>query len=318
MFGTSINKGVLDDSQYLGLAVKYFDWWYFDNGFKWQGQGNEICRHTYQLALANGKKLRGNNLVSATSRITKRSVSNLEILNHLRITFEQFPEIAYWDAVHESTADNGSLRRCVWRETLGDNWEEEIFQMAHKVAPSKKLFYCDYFRDKRKWIVVYEKISGWLDRKIPIHGVSIQLHSNLRPSVLGKNASLNIKEAEYWMKKFKVLEILVHVPEIVVWQPQVIVDVRNFIGKADLYKEVLRKGMGDFLLFTENVEKLQANVYRQIINACIKSKVDMIGFWSAFDRYPWNWLGNRSKAGFWDEGFSQKKCFEILKEIKNG
>jgi GH35 family endo-1,4-beta-xylanase len=320
MIGSSVNKAIFNDNQYLNLLIEHFDWWYYDQGFKWQGDGNDLCRKITDLALFHGKKLRGNNLASATFQITRGEITNKLLTNHLEITLQQFPDIIFWDAVHESTADNGFLRRCIWRECLGDDWEAKIFQMAHKIAPEVNLFYCDYFRDKRKWSAVYDKISFWLGNKIPVHGISIQLHSNLRPSVLGKNASLGIEQAEYWMKKFKSLGLIVHVPEIVVWQPSVTVDILNFRGKANLYKEVLRKGMGHFLLFVEDVEKLQAKVYGQIIDACVKANVDMVGFWSAFDKYPWNWIGNRAKAGFWNEEFIAKKNLEILKNYrrKNG
>jgi GH35 family endo-1,4-beta-xylanase len=316
MIGSSVNKGVLADKVYRDNLIQYFDWWYYDQGFKWQGEGNDLCRKVVDLAVLHGKKLRGNNLTSATSQITKEEISVMLLIKHLENCFEQFPEIIHWDAVHESTADNGFSRKCIWKKCLGNEWEAKVFQLAHKISPNVSLFYCDYFRDKRKWSAVYQKILSWLDRGIPVHGISIQLHSNLRPSVLGKNASLNIGEAESWMKRFKSLGLLLHVPEIVVWQPSVVVDVRNFQGKANLYKELLRKGMGDYLLFTEDVDELQSKVYGQIINACTNVNADMIGFWSSFDKYPWNWVGNRAKGGFWDKEFIPKKNFEVLRNYR--
>ena len=249
--GSSVRHDGLTNPKYIELLSKYFDYWYSDCGFGWQEKGivnhNRKTKEISMVALENGKQIRGNNLCSATNVIVKREVAHHEIHYYLQETLGQFPEIKYWDAVHEATTDDGHLRKCVWRKSLGEDWEAGIFWRAHEISPGVKLFYCDYFRDKRKWSAVYERVLGWLDRKIPIHGISVQLHSNLRPSVLGKNVSLNIKEAEYWMKKFKALGLLLHVPEIVVWQPAVTADIRNFQGKANLYKEVLRKGMGDFL-----------------------------------------------------------------------
>ncbi|MCP2727340.1 endo-1,4-beta-xylanase [Limnofasciculus baicalensis] len=314
--GSSVRFSGLKDKTYVSLLTEHFDYWYPDNGFRWQEKGktesNSQSREIVTLANQRGKSVRGNNLTSATNVIVKKEVTEWEVKYHLEKTMEQFPEIEYWDAVHESTTDNGYDRNCVWKRSLGEDWEADIFRWAHEINPNAKLFYCDYFRGKNKWLTVHQKAMRWLGEGVPIHGISVQLHSNLRPSVLGKNASLGIKEAEWWMKKFKDLGLLLHVPEIVVWQPAITADIRNFQGKADLYKEVLRKGMGDFLLFTEDVEELQSKVYAEIAKACMSASADMIGFWSAFDTYPWNWVGNRARAGFWDENYKPKKNFKLL------
>ncbi len=318
LIGSSVKFPGLKDERYLYLLTEYFDCWYPDNGFRWQEKGkaddNSWSREIVTLANQRGKTIRGNNLISATNVIVKREVAEWEVRYYLEKTMEQFPEIEYWDAVHESTTDNGGDRNCVWKRSLGEDWEASMFEWAHELNPETKLFYCDYFRSKKKWESVWKKVIKWLERGIPIHGISVQLHSNLRPSVLGKNASLNIKEAEWWMTRFKTLGLLLHVPEIVVWQPAITADIRNFQGKANLYKEVLRKGMGDFLLFAENVEKLQSKVYAEIVKACMSANADMIGFWSVFDTYPWNWIGNRAKAGFWDEQYLPKENFKLLTE----
>ena len=314
--GSSVRWDGIKKTEYVQLLVDHFDWWYPDNGFRWQEKGNVAdnrkTEEIVNLAVQNNKAIRGNNLTSATNVIVKREVTKHEVWHYLEKTLEQFPAIDYWDAVHEVTGDNGLPRRSVWRKSLGENWEELIFRWANTIAPGVKLFYCDYFRDKRKWTAVYDKVAYWLSKDVPIHGISVQLHSNLKPSLLGRNASLNIKEAEYWMKRFKALGLLLHVPEIVVWQPSATLSLDTLRGKSNLWKEIIRKGGGDLLLASHNVPELQKKVYHQILQTCRFANADMMGFWSAFDKYPWNWVGNRAKAGFWDEDFSPKESCSLI------
>ncbi|HBE19181.1 MAG TPA: hypothetical protein DEG17_19765 [Cyanobacteria bacterium UBA11149] len=311
MYGSSVGYAVLHDLIYRERLVQYFDWWYPDQGFNWMGLGNEKAREVIDLAVKHGKKLRGNSLASATFKVTS-DVTKKSAIAHLEAIISQFPEIICWDAIHESMGDNGHPRNCAWRKGLGSEWEKLILTWANKIRPDIQLFYCDYFRTKIKWKSCYEKIKSWVENGISIHGVSIQLHSNLRPSVLGRFASLNIKEAEYWMKKFKDLGLLLHVPEIVVWQPARYLNLSSLRGKSNVYKEIIRKGLGDYLLASSDVEALQCKVYRQIVDMCVRCGADLIGFWSAFDAYPWNWVGNRAKAGLWDEDFIPKKSFYQL------
>ena len=308
--GSSVNFAGLKDAPYLSLLKKHFTYWYPDCGLSWRGRNdsdepdkNKKFRECYQLAKTLGKKIRINNLTSATNKIVIGIPAEKEIMRHRESVMGEFN--GDYDCVHETLDDNGSLRKCPWRFALGYGWQEKILLWAKEINPESRLFYCDYFRTEAKWAGAYQMVSGWINAGIPIDGISIQLHSNLIPL-------LNLKRAEYWMRKFKDLGLIIHVPEIVVWQPAVSVDLNKLKGKSSLHKEILRKGGGDFLLTFANVERLQQRMYERIVDTCYRVQAEMIGFWSAFDSYPWNWVGNRAKAGLWDINYHPKKAFSCL------
>ncbi len=313
--GSSVNIAALNDAKYLELLSTHFDWWYYDQGFGWKGDKPQAKAIT-KLALDSGKKLRGNCLLSATTTKYPKGtfVDKEEIFSHIRGILENFPEINHWDCTHEALNPLGELRNSFPNQILGPQWQEIVFKYAHSLNTKLSLFYCDYFRGRPKWQAAYQMISRWLDQGIPVKGISLQLHSNLKPSFSGKFATLNIEECSEWMDKFRNdLKLVIHVPESVVWQPEVRFDRQQ--AKAVPYspvKERVNHLSGRLLQRFWDVEDAQMLVYGQLASACIKADAEMQGYWSAFDSYPWNWIGNRSKAGFWDENYIPKKCFSVI------
>ncbi len=59
---------------------------------------------------------------------------------------ENYPGVIYaWDVVNEAAADDGGMRDCYWKQTIGDDYVEKAFEFARKHGPSGvQLFYNDY------------------------------------------------------------------------------------------------------------------------------------------------------------------------------
>ncbi len=57
-----------------------------------------------------------------------------------------YPGVIYaWDVVNEAAADDGGMRDCYWKQTIGDDYVEKAFEFARKHAPANvQLFYNDY------------------------------------------------------------------------------------------------------------------------------------------------------------------------------
>src|SRR4051812_46097739 len=53
-------------------------------------------------------------------------------------------QINGWDVVNEALADDGSMRKTKWQETIGDEYLEEAFRFAHEADPKAELYYNDY------------------------------------------------------------------------------------------------------------------------------------------------------------------------------
>ena len=59
---------------------------------------------------------------------------------------ENYPGVIYaWDVVNEAAGDNGGMRDCYWKMTVGDDYVEKAFEFARLHAPDGvQLFYNDY------------------------------------------------------------------------------------------------------------------------------------------------------------------------------
>jgi GH35 family endo-1,4-beta-xylanase len=91
-------------------------------------------------------------------------------------------------------------------------------------------------------------VKSLVSRKIPIDGVAFQLHSNLLPLP-------DYKAIAYRTKQFQDMGLEVQFSEIVVWN---------------------RQGIGS-----------QAGIYRRFVQVGVDCGVELFGFWSPFDKYPW-------------------------------
>lgn len=312
LYGSSVKFSGLVSNQYLDLLDKHFQCWYPDSGFGWEGN-SKAARAVVNFAVERGKILRGNCLLSCTTHGWSgekiASLTDIDIYRHVSSILMNFPEIEHWDCTHEAIADNGSMRRTPWIGILGEDWQEQVFRLARtNSCRDVKLFYCDYFRTNAKFQKAYELIRGWLDKPIPIDGISLQLHANLKPSVTGRYSTLDLGMCEGWISAFKDLGLVVHCPEIVVWQPaDGIPSLRSIGNKSDIKKEHIRSLVGSAMMNLKlDIAEMQAETYEKIVDMCERCGVEIAGFWSAFDTYPWNWIGNRSRGGFWDKDYKMK------------
>ncbi len=305
--GSSVNHKIFENKIYRDLLTK-FDYLYADGSFRENNLAQN--REIINFCIQNNKKIRGNCIISSPCiskfpNISKQQIE-YQVKDRANFLFSNFPEINYWESVHECFDDNGSLRKQAYSSSLGENWIFTVNKWIKQVAPdSNKLFYCDYFRDDRKLSSVYNFIKS---EKSTFDGISIQLHSNIFPQ-------LNPALIKTWIKKFKSLGLLIHCPETVVWQPAESLNIRDFKKKVDINRETVRFRAGQVLKALSDVESTQAKIYHDLVLAAIEGGADMVGFWSAFDTAPWNWVGNRAKAGLWDEKYKPKKALIELQKI---
>lgn len=101
--------------------------------------------------------------------------------------------VACWDVANEAVADDGSLRDTVWLRHCGPEYLDLAFQRAHAADPAARLFYNDYGAEGSgpKSDAVYELVRGLLDRRVPVHGVGLQMHVAVdaapRPEAIAAN-----------------------------------------------------------------------------------------------------------------------------------
>lgn len=114
-----------------------------------------------------------------------------------------------WDIVNEAINSDGTLRKSIWLKHLGPDYIKDAFILAHHANPKAKLFYNDYdlTMPGPKFDSAYELIKDLLKKKIPIHGIGLQMH--LRPEFKQSEEGLRLV-----IQKFSELGLEIHLTEI--------------------------------------------------------------------------------------------------------
>ncbi|HEY1200644.1 MAG TPA: endo-1,4-beta-xylanase, partial [Niastella sp.] len=82
-----------------------------------------------------------------------------------------------WDVVNEALEENGSLRKSIFLQQLGENYIVEAFRLAQKAAPHTELYYNDYnIEQPKKRAGAIEIIKKIKAAGVRIDGVGIQGH----------------------------------------------------------------------------------------------------------------------------------------------
>ena len=85
-----------------------------------------------------------------------------------------------WDVVNEALNEDGTMRKSIFLDKLGDNFVTEAFRIAQKAAPNTELYYNDYNIEQPKkragTIALIKKIQA---AGVRIDGVGIQGHWHL-------------------------------------------------------------------------------------------------------------------------------------------
>jgi endo-1,4-beta-xylanase len=101
--------------------------------------------------------------------------------NHIKTVVTHYKgKVSGWDVVNESFLDDGSLRPSIWADHIPD-YIAKSFQWAHEADPNALLFYNDYGQDghPKKMQAILDLVAELQKRKIPIHGLGLQMHINV-------------------------------------------------------------------------------------------------------------------------------------------
>ncbi|MBS1564985.1 MAG: endo-1,4-beta-xylanase, partial [Bacteroidetes bacterium] len=98
--------------------------------------------------------------------------------NHITTVAGRYDGKVYsWDVVNEALNEDGTMRKSIFLQYLGDDFVVEAFRLAQKAAPHTKLYYNDYNIEQPKKragaIALIKKIQA---AGVRIDGVGIQGH----------------------------------------------------------------------------------------------------------------------------------------------
>ncbi|MCQ4085392.1 endo-1,4-beta-xylanase [Saccharibacillus sp. JS10] len=230
------------------------------------------------FAMQHGMALRGHTLVwhnQTPNWVFEKEdgtpASREQVLERLRshaqtVMGRYIGKIQAWDVVNEAIEDKSEeyLRETKWLSTVGEDYLEQAFRIAHEVDPSAQLFYNDYNetnpvkRDK-----IYRLVRSLLDVGTPIHGIGMQGHWNLYGPSIDE-----IREA---IELYASLGLRLHITEL---------DISSFD---------FEDRRSDLKAPTDEMAQRLTHRYDEIFKLLTeyRSEIDSVTFWGAADNGTW-------------------------------
>lgn len=202
-------------------------------------------------------------------------------VNHITKLAGRYDGKVYsWDVVNEALNEDGTLRKDIFLDKLGDDYIVEAFRLTQKETPHSKLYYNDYNieqpRKRAGAIALIKKIQA---AGVRIDGVGIQGH--------WKAGNVPMKDIEESIREFSALGLDVMFTELdlsVLPNPwdKVTADVSETAqGSANM--NPYTKGLPD------SVQQLLAKSYADLFTLFLKYRKDIsrVTFWGVNDGQSW-------------------------------
>lgn len=306
--GVSVAPGWLADPAYAGLLTREFNAVTPENSMKFEVLHPEPGRYDFSegdaivaFAKQNGLKVRGHTLVWANQLPKWVLVGDytreqwIEILrDHITTVVghyrgsENDRTVVAWDVVNEAVGKQGELFDNFWLQKIGPEYIPLAFQFANEADPEALLFYNDNAGEglNPKSQGIYNLVQGLVKSGAPIDGVGLQMHTFI-------DGAPSTAELVVNMKRLGELGLQVQITEM---------DVRTQYSQASL---------------PEKLQK-QAEVYRQVIAACVQSP-NCSGFftWGLTDRFSWipGFTGKEDYPLLFDENYRPKPALDAILEV---
>jgi endo-1,4-beta-xylanase len=199
--------------------------------------------------------------------------------NHINtVAGRYYGKVQSWDVVNEALNEDGTLRKSVFYDKLGENYIIEAFRLAQAATPGTDLYYNDYNNEKPAkragCIEIIKKIQA---AGVKIDGVGIQGHWHL--------GQLPIKDIEESILQYAALGLKVAITELDIevlkrnFQGAEISQRMNSYPSLDPYKESL----------PDSIQQRLAEDYDALFKLFVKhkDKIARVTFWGAHDGQSW-------------------------------
>jgi endo-1,4-beta-xylanase len=287
---------------------------------KWNTFNFDLADKLVAFAQKNNIKVNGHTLIwhsqlPAFMRYIQSGDSVKQYFeNHITTVASRYDgKVDSWDVVNEALNEDGSLRKSIFLDKLGDDYIVEAFRLAQKAAPHTKLYYNDYNIEQPKKragaIALIKKIQA---AGVRIDGVGIQGH--------WRAYNLPLNDIEESIKEFSALGIEVAFTELdlsVLPSPfeKATADV-SATAKGNAEMNPYKNGLPD------SVAQMQAKAYADLFKLLLKYKenVSRVTFWGVNDAQ--SWLNNFPIQGrtdyplLFDRNFKPKPAFYSVIAIK--
>ena len=234
------------------------------------------------------------------------------LTNHIKTVAGRYDgKVLSWDVVNEALNEDGTMRKSIFLDKMGEDFVTEAFRIAQQAAPNTELYYNDYNIEQPKKragaIMIIKKIQA---AGVRIDGVGIQGHWHL-----GK---VPFEDIEASIKEFSALGIKVMFTELDIEVLQ-----RNFSGADVGQRTSSNPALNPYVNgLPDSVQQQLATDYENLFRLFLKYKdnVGRITFWGVSDGNSWlnGWpvRGRTNYPLLFDRSYKPKPAFYKVVALK--
>jgi endo-1,4-beta-xylanase len=234
--------------------------------------------------------------------------------NHITKLGERYDgKIQAWDVINEALEEDGSYRKSVFYNVLGEDYITESFRLAQKATPKAELYYNDYnIEQPEKRAGAIRIIKKIKEAGLRIDGVGIQGHWNVN--------KLPLKDIEDSIIEFAKLGVKVHITELDLSMLPSPWDLRGADVNQNYPGSPFMNPYPDSLPQAKQLHL--ANQYDALFRLFLKheDKIDRVTFWGVADGNSWlnGWpiKGRTNYPLLFDKNYQPKPAYHKVMQVK--
>lgn len=248
------------------------------------------------------------------TKIKSKDSLTMFLENHINTIASRYDgKIEAWDVVNEALNEDGTMRKTIFLDLLGDDFVTNAFRLAQKATPNSELYYNDYnIEQPKKRAGAIELIKKIQAAGVRIDGVGIQGHWS--------NKGLPLEDIEQSILEYAALGIKVMFTEVDItvlpnpWDLQGADVNQNFEGSPMMnpYPELL----------PDSIQVALADEYGKLFNLFLKhkDKISRVTFWGISDANSWlnGWpiKGRTNYPLLFDRNYLPKPAYDKVVSTK--
>lgn len=293
----------LDQTSHWDNIVKNFDWVVAENCMKCEVIHPQEGVYDFTLAdkfvdkaLASGLKVMGHCLIwhsqcapwfhkDKDGNLVSKEVLKKRMKEHITTIMSHFKgRVSAWDVVNEAFEDDGSRRKSLFWQILGDDFLPLAFQYAHEADPTAELYYNDYSMNKPEKVQsVVDFFRPLIAQGMPITAIGMQGHMILEDNV----DNSVIKQYDHSIKTIATLGLpaffseldLSVLPNPYGFSGANVSDRFTYTPDKDPYRDGLTKEQ------EQKMTQYWVDFYKMLLDN--KEHILRVGFWCANDANSW-------------------------------
>ncbi len=285
---------------------------------QWDKYNFDLADKLVAYGAKNNMKVNGHTLIwHSQLPAYARNIKNVDSFktffnNHITTVASRYSgKIFSWDVVNEALNENGTMRKSIFLDKLGEDFVTEAFRLTQKVSPGTELYYNDYNNEQPQkragCLALVKKIQ---DAGVRIDGVGIQGHWHL--------GRVPFKDIEESILAYHALGLKVMFTEL-----DIEVLPRTFQGADVSQRMAAEPSLNPYANgIPDSVLQQQARDYEDLFKLFLKhkDKITRVTFWGVNDGQSWlnGWPvpGRTNYPLLFDRSFNPKPAFFSVINLK--